>query len=590
MPSIVEQAARAAWKPPADVPIWEWAEANIVVRGGHSPGPYRVVNSPWMRSIMADFQDSSVQTISVMCCARGSKTLTSMLCLLWSVAEDPGACAWVMDSGQQAEYFAEENLWPVMESSPAISALLPADRTKRKKLHISFAAAPLSLTGAGGSTGGQAKSKSLRRLVLDECDLYESLVPSFETRAAEFWNRKIVFIGTPCRWNGVSHTNYIKGNQCVWYFPCEACGHEQELVWSGQREDKTRFAMCWDEAKDAAGNWDVDAASASCRYVCVKCGHAHRDVPTTRKHIALKGHWYAKNPGCDKTRRSYSFPCLLPPYLEWSLAVKKWLEANIAKKQGNLRPLEQFFNDNLGLPWSALDDEKPAYSIQTTDYVPKEKWEHEVTRFLTCDVQRFDVRYWVVRAWALDGRSRLVACGRTDAGWEAIRAKQLEFGVEDKRTWIDSGNWAKEVYGICSRFGWQTMKGDDQDYFPTKDERTGEVIRRIYRRAKDDPFVGSSTNLYLFSRPSTLEAIELFIQGKALEWQVPPHVNEEYAASLTCFRRMPDDTKKGWHWHEQKSINHFLACERMMLVAAILDPFLSIGKSMSKPMAETVAV
>ena len=88
-----------------------------------------------------------------MCCARDSKTLTCLLRLLWTVAEDPGASMWVLDSASQCHYFAEETLWPPYPQSKSAAGCY--DIGERRNISASSFAANMPFSACLSSFAGK---------------------------------------------------------------------------------------------------------------------------------------------------------------------------------------------------------------------------------------------------------------------------------------------------------------------------------------------------------------------------------------------------------------------------------------------------
>lgn len=581
--AIITDAYRQHLRPVVEMDIPAWAAKNIVVPVGHTPGPFRAVNVPWMQQIFDDFKNPEVQYISAMVAARGSKSLTSLICLLWATDQDPAPSLWCFDSADNAEYFARQTIWPVVENCPSIMAKLPDTRAARRTLHLGFPAAPLTIVGAGGRTGGQLKSKSVRRVVLDECDLYEDHVLLAEQRNAEYWNRKTLYIGTPTKLRGVSHRNFLLGNQCVWHFPCESCGQFQELIWGAQHENNKRYAMVWDHQKDENGLTNYGLAAATVRYECRYCGHPHKDIPRTRKHICSAGKWVARNPNADKVRRSYHAPGWLPWWLEWGQIVRAWCEAMDALKYGDVTSIETWWNEKGGQPYEPDATKQAAYVVKSSAYTlqPKEKIDSEHSRFMAVDYHDHEICVWAIRAFRTDGSSKLVAAGR-DSGLEKMRELQLEYGVEPRRVWMDSGfNAVSEIYPFASRYEYQCLKGEEDEYFTLRNT-DGKPCRQIWKKTLANAAIGVGSrreiSLFLFSKPSTLDLLDRLIHGKLMPWECGTNVPDGYLKSIHSFARVPDKTPKGWHWYTNQKCDHWLDCERMILIAAILDPKIALAK------------
>jgi hypothetical protein len=106
-------------------------------------------------------------------------------------------------------------------------------------------------------------------------------------------------------------------------------------------------------------------------------------------------------------------------------------------KHNGIIGLQDFVNRVLAEPWMEHESEK--MEIVAGDYKMGEVRVNEKL-IMACDIQEAGgFHAWcVVRAWDLEGRSRLVWAGRLET-WGDIQAKAEEFGVESKCVFCDSG-------------------------------------------------------------------------------------------------------------------------------------------------------
>jgi len=131
--------ARADWRPPSDLPVWRWCEENVELdTTGPMPGRYSTAVTPMARWVFEAAQDRRVRRVVVMVSAQSSKTLIGILFLLWTIAEDPGPCMWVMANQDHCEEFAKKRLFPAVESCSLTAPLLPRERNARNKRLIQF--------------------------------------------------------------------------------------------------------------------------------------------------------------------------------------------------------------------------------------------------------------------------------------------------------------------------------------------------------------------------------------------------------------------------------------------------------------------
>src|SRR5581483_9086617 len=139
--------------------------------------------------------------------------------------------------------------------------------------------------------------------------------------------------------------------------------------------------------------------------------------------------------------------------------------------------------------------------------------------YLCADVQQNETLYCVCRAFAANGDSRLIWCGRL-IGFEALREKQQELKVQDSKVVIDSGYNAADVYAACLRFKWVPCKGEEQDYFAVTDSK-GNQKRTLWKTTVVDPHYGTSQagkkqlRLILWATHSVMDRLDRLMKRKS---------------------------------------------------------------------------
>jgi hypothetical protein len=204
--------------------------------------------------------------------------------------------------------------------------------------------------------------------------------------------------------------------------------------------------------------------------------------------------------------------------------------------------------------------------------------------FLSIDVQGAGGRhfYWVIRAVAPGGMSRLVGFGRA---WsiEELRSVQIEYKIDPSNVLIDTGHFTSEVYryiqesGVLpdGNFAWKAMKGDRAGSY------TIEGVKQIFTWSYVDPYIGTSQQgmtrqirQILYSKSSVLDRLDAVMHGVGPEWQILSGLDNlhEYKAQVTAYDRVEHRDSKGvvsHEWIQKRADDHWGSCERQILIAAI---------------------
>jgi phage terminase large subunit GpA-like protein len=175
----------------------------------------------------------------------------------------------------------------------------------------------------------------------------------------------------------------------------------------------------------------------------------------------------------------------------------------------------------------------------------------------------------------------------------------LRLNVPVVNAMIDTGFKASEVYRFCLGTGWKAMKGDDAEWFLSQAPRTGKTIRRVWRRVLVDPSLGTRRArvcrhlpLFQWSNPSLKDHLALFTHGVVGQWTIPKKTGRDYLDQMTAEVREEREDSRGRVkvlWVQKRRDNHYLDCELMIDVAAIVSGCLKAAKVAAAREGESTA-
>ena len=584
--NVWEQTARHVCRPPAQVPPWRWAEMDdnfILDKTSSFPGRYRSETAPWAKEPMEKCADNRIRRVVFRCAAQTSKTQTCLILLAFWIATDPGPIMWVMAAQDEAKTFASTRLRPSLEQSKPVREQIPKSRKDNKTLEINFPESPLVINGANSPS--KLQSKPIRFLILDEVRNYpKGALQTALKRTTSYWNARELIISTGDTEGDDVDREFNEGDQRHYYVPCLQCGHEFEFEFS---------QIKWDENEETrpGGEWDFGQVGKTVRHECPACGHKTTDNYAIRSKMANLGKWVARNLKAPSNRVSYTWSALLVPWIPWVRIVEEFLTAKAALDQGAHEPMKTWVTETMGQSWKEDllwgDDIKtdPSFSMG-------QKWEKEVFRFMTVDVQR-DHYWYVVRCWSAIGESRLVACGRLLTDGDLVEA-QKAFGIPGNAVILDCGYDQTRVLQLCTAHGWTAFKGTDQAHFPSF--KSGKKINLPYSwPPKDaDPGLGTASQgrrwckLILWSNPTIKDFLTRLKAGKGLYWGVPSDAPIDHAAHMISeMKKKVRNKKTGQNEYIWVVIgrrqNHLWDCECMQLVAAMIQGLVINPFASSKP-------
>lgn len=438
--------------------VSEWADEHRVLstKASAEPGKYRTDRTPYLREIMDMLSDNdTTQEIIFMKASQIGATEAGNNWIGYTIHHAPGPIMAVQPTVDLAKRNSKSRINPLIEESPALSALVKDKNTKdsgNTMLAKEFPGGILIMTGANSAVG--LRSMPAKKLFLDEIDAYPddvdgegSPVDLAVTRARTFSRRKIFKVSTPTI-DGASEIQRQFENSDQRYFlvPCPECGHFQKLKFAGLK---------WDKEENGKPIHD------SVRYECEECEYKIENWQKTK--MLAQGKWVAEQPS-NKTP-GFHLNSLYSPvgWFSWVEIVIEWYKCR--KKPEKLKA---FVNTILGEVWKdksevpdhqRLYERRELYAIGTIA---------DGAVFLTAgvDVQadRFEIEVvaWGRNkvTWSIDYR---IISGDTSSEktWEEL-AKVLseEWAFESnpekklaiKMMAIDSGYNTQEVYNWVRRF------------------------------------------------------------------------------------------------------------------------------------------
>lgn len=229
---------------------------------------------------MNAISDPSNRDVVVMAGAQVGKTEVILNVIGYHIAHDPSPILVVQPTLEMAQSFSKDRLSPMLRDTPQLRGKVKDPRSRdanNTTTHKVFPGGHISLVGSNSAAG--LASRPIRIVLCDETDRYPASAGSegdpiqlARKRSATFWNRKIVMVSTPTN-KGASRieASFEESDKRRFHVPCEDCGHEQTLKWSGVQ-------------------WEKDKPETAV-YVCEECGSCWSDA--ARNRSVRKGKWQA---------------------------------------------------------------------------------------------------------------------------------------------------------------------------------------------------------------------------------------------------------------------------------------------------------
>lgn len=324
----------AGLRPPPEMTISQWAEANRVLSGSASsePGRWSNARTPYLVEIMDELSPQSAATDVVF--MKGSQiggTEVLINTALYYIKHCPSPVGQFQTTEQTAKRFLKQRENPAF-TAMGIDKLFYGDEMYLKE----FPGGAL-ITGWSNSPSN-LRSMPIRIALCDEisewakdcggqgdpCELVKRRTTNFP-RKKRFWN------STPGIEGECNITEKFRiGDQRYYQVPCPHCGCLHKWVWSN---------MVWD--RDPDGNH----LPRTVRMRCPHCGAEYGEHYKTE--LMAQGQWVPENE--NGAYPSFHINALYSPlgWYSWENAVTDFLEA-----QGDVNKMKSFTNNILGEAWS----------------------------------------------------------------------------------------------------------------------------------------------------------------------------------------------------------------------------------------------
>lgn len=354
----VEERARAVFKPEPDEEVWQWAERKVRLPALESEisGPFRASLTPFIKEPLECYRQRGIKQCTFMVATQTFKTLCNMIGVLWYCDNEVGRIIWPWDNETNARRFSKKRWQKLIESSPELEHLLPANRNDFNNLEQDLGGCLLRFMGS--HSAGNIASEPADLVVAEEVDKMAEqgeketdAVSNVKSRGKSRSNRRQFFASSPTTEWGLINQGFLEGDQRYFNLPCPHCGRMIILEWDN---------VHWDQkAKGAVtGEWDMQRVAATAMY---HCQHCEGEITDQMKVGMLQdGIWVPTNMDAPSWCRSYQMSSLYSPWesCSWGNLAVYYLTC---KKKYNLKDWD---NNYIGIPTAEAGEEADVEGLQ----------------------------------------------------------------------------------------------------------------------------------------------------------------------------------------------------------------------------------
>lgn len=584
----------------------EWAlqKRKLSPKTTNFHGPWSHDYTPFAVEIMEALSDVGTRQVDVMKCVQGCGTEIGLNFLGWIIEESPGPTGLFMPREDDANRRVNTRIIPMFQSTPSLRNHLPGQRletinTGKETVLDNM----IVFLGWAGSAAALADNP-LCYVILDEVGKFPPRVGkeadpvslAKDRLTTYFAKSKLYCPSTPVKENDLIDREYKLGDQRKWWVKCPFCSEYHILIWANVKLDKDKDNNLL-EAK-------VYGAGGHAGYVCPYCRKAWTEKD--RWEAVSAGRWAPLGCSVDKngrikgqipatTHRSYHISALMlyPGFMTIDRLAAKWAEAQIHKRAGDIGPLQDFINSQLGEPFE--EREKETEESRLVSHIGSHKPEI-IPKGVQLITAGFDVQldhvYFRILGWGYMSEVWSITEGRLETGdtsqlenyklveellemqWPLADDEQHKGGIY--RAAIDCNYRPDVVFDFCIRHSDTIVPVRGDDSVKSKIYRavrltSGRLIRydlntnaikdRLYRLLYESVAAGPGYfHLHAETTGETLEQLASEEQRKRkigrhydMVWVQKPHkpnhlwdcdVYAAFAAELAGVRMLRDPAQK----------------------------------------------
>lgn len=578
-------------KPPDRLPLAELATKNVHLAGSQYGAKYDISVVPAHAFIFEAFKEPRTKEIANVAPTGFGKTTIFEVCTSYAVAQDPGDMLVLGQNDSLIQDWMESRMLKVLRKSPWTMEFIPTGkyRNDAKKTQIIFKHMNLF---TGGANEANTQEKSMRYCLGDEPWKWKhGMIGEFLRRHHNRLNRKMLLQSQGGDEGTEWHDFCRNGKWHDGHHLCPECERYQPITVGMLRYGKEDSDGKRKPHRDVNGELDWVAINESIRLVCPDCGSGFKDTDSNRrKWSKCKPVWNGNKHFPD--RETYSWTFMTVWTKTWAEIVKLWIMANESAKNGNLEPMKQFINKEMGQFWETPTDTPTLGTggepYQKSQYSNGERWDDEHDRDMQVDVQK--VGFWVrIRAWKVgDGvQSRLLWEGKADT-WQMLFELQERFGLDNHQVCIDGryspDETVRQIYMHCGNDlanHWTILIGCDNDkgyQFDVGTKKRPRKVWKIYSKWQyGQTSRGQRYRTISFSNLKAKDALASFMELPDGAFGVPTDISKNYVDQMAS--EMKKEIAPGrWKWQKIKEHfhNHQWDCEVQGMVRCAIKGILKI--------------
>lgn len=536
-------------RPEQKISIIDWAHKYVHLSRSSRSEQADLRLTPWLIQPIEAIIDNEHNEIGLLAPVGSGKTTLFEIIACYIVAQRPGPTLFAVQSNEDAAEWAQIGLVPALKKCKQVDPFWLKTKSSIKKDLLQFNHMVMWI---GGSNMTNFQAKSCDYVFIDEAWLLKAgLINEARRRTHDRFGSKFVCVsqgGTvSCDFDLFTKNCFVK----EYHYYCDKC--EQYHPY-----DFNRLKFAYDKNDNEEIIWD----SVTAHFECV-CGTIYNDSVNDRRKLSESGK-YLSAPSNNPLQGHilFHYNALAVWWITWKKLAQEFLKANQQVKAGNLEPLKQFLQKRLAQHW----DEVSLLSDQEIKLTPIDSTPLDIN-ILTVDVQK-DELWYVLRTWSRSGESKLLEHGKM-LTFNDVKKKQEEYKLLSNSVFIDAAYRTEEVKIMLAKEKWIGLNGRSEPHYTVLDKRTGRKYKRIYGHPNRHKTQFGDAIICYYSSFGIKDVLFILKSGHGTKWDVPTDVNEDYIKQLNSEVKMIGADGRPFYKQLRRD-NHYLDCESMSIVAAIM--------------------
>ena len=358
--------------------VSEWAaqKRKLSPKTTHLSGDWSNDIAPWGVEIMDSLSDPSIKQVTEKKPAQGGGSERANNFKGWIIEEAPGPLLEVMPTEKDTARRVNTRTRTMFESTPTLRRHLPGGDLDAINIgKETILDNMIMYLGWAGSAAALADNP-ICYCILDEVGKYPARtkkeadpVSLAKERMRTFFTRSTLYcLSTPVVSGDLIDREFNLGDKREWWIKCSHCGEYHIPAWKNVTLDKDENGELYNKSEYESGG--------HARYVCPECGVLWSEME--RWMAVCAGRWCLD--GCtveangriagkipNTTHRSYHISAMMlyPGFMTIDRLAGMWAEAIAAKKTGDIGPLQNFINSQLGDVWEEAEKETDEKKLET---------------------------------------------------------------------------------------------------------------------------------------------------------------------------------------------------------------------------------